>query len=92
MATDRVLAITTRIGADLHEFLRRVDVSAANGYLRFSRSDDPTRHVEIETDHARGTKVFMHRPGGNITGCGPYCDLNEALDVAARYVKELLVD
>lgn len=92
MATDRVKEIALRMGADLNEFIRRVNITAANGYLRFSRTDDVTRHVEIETDNARGTKVFVHRANGNITGAGPYYDLAEALDIAARSIKEMLVD
>ena len=89
-STDRILEITQRLHADVNEFLRRIEVTFYGDAVRFSRSDDSTRHVELETKKA-GTMVTYHRAGGNITSSGPYA-MEAALDVAATYVRELLID
>ena len=90
MATDRILEITQRLHADVNEFLRRIEVTIYGDAVRFSHHSDPTRHVELETKKA-GTTVTYHQPNGHINSSGPY-EMEAALDVAAAYVRELLID
>jgi len=85
-------SVVSQLHADRNEFHRRVEVTRldSEGYVRFAHVGDTSHCVELCVPRPSDHRVCYSRPGGWSVRSGPYVTADEAVAIAAAYVRELI--